>query len=656
MEKGGNKNLSNPANGGDNFFFFPLSKLVSFARYSAYFFLSLVLLLPIIPDTGKLFFPIGRDLIFKVLTEILFLTSAAFFILKKKYSGNKNLSPRSFIGENCLKFGIAASVFSLWVFYSLSTLFSLQPSFSFWGNIYKNMGWLTFSHLVLFFISILVLLENGSWKTIIKFTSFPAIIVSIVAIFQSANGISRPPSTLANPDYLSAYLILLAPIYFYFSNFFAKLNKKNLKNNFPFSKKWQKFFSFAFSLILLAIILTKTRSAYLAVLIETGYFSLFLLPKKKVVAFLAATIIFLIAAFSPFGQNIINKKINSPVISRFFSLENITSSFSGRKEAFAAGLKGAVKRPLFGYGPENFLIPYDEFYDGKLDRGKETLDNPDAFWESWFDKAHNIYIDLASTTGIFSLLSYLLIFFFLFLSAKKDKKLLPFPSAFAGYLTQGLLNFETLIPSIYLFVFIAIFIRYSGGENEKTYSYRQDGNNKEISLKKFSAIVFSATIIIFAAIYPTLSFSVKALSANYHLNSGESHCQYSLAYKRLGGRQAAKIEEELCFDNFSNALKENSPMLNRFIRIRYGYWAIKLNPDKKWITAALAEQKNNSKRGEFPYFTRNYIYAAVLANKLCKISNSQNYCQESAYDFKKAIELSPGRKSIKRTMEKLKIF
>ena len=65
--------------------------------------------------------------------------------------------------------------------------------------------------------------------------------------------------------------------------------------------------------------------------------------------------------------------------------------------------QGFLERPLLGWGPENFTAVYDAHF------------NPNFFvpgqnTETWFDRAHSVFFDYLSETGIVGFLSYLGIF------------------------------------------------------------------------------------------------------------------------------------------------------------------------------------------------------------------------------------------------------
>lgn len=118
--------------------------------------------------------------------------------------------------------------------------------------------------------------------------------------------------------------------------------------------------------------------------------------------------------------------------------------------------KGFLERPVLGWGPENFTTVYDQHFDPRFYvPGQST--------ETWFDRAHSVYFDYLSETGIFGLLSYLGIFgvfIWEFFKSHKNKVgsvvlsgiVLAIPIAYLG---QGIAIFDVFPMYLSLFLFLA---------------------------------------------------------------------------------------------------------------------------------------------------------------------------------------------------------
>ncbi len=70
---------------------------------------------------------------------------------------------------------------------------------------------------------------------------------------------------------------------------------------------------------------------------------------------------------------------------------------------WGSAIKGFEERPVLGWGPENFSVVFDKYFDTRhWVPGQNT--------ETWFDRAHNTFLDYLTETGILGLLAYLSIF------------------------------------------------------------------------------------------------------------------------------------------------------------------------------------------------------------------------------------------------------
>jgi len=95
--------------------------------------------------------------------------------------------------------------------------------------------------------------------------------------------------------------------------------------------------------------------------------------------------------------------IKSLPISRIFDISFSTQTFHDRAIMWQIAIDGFKERPLFGWGPENYLKIFDRHFNTKYF-------TPSAGFGAWFDRAHNVYFDYLAETGILGLLSFLSIF------------------------------------------------------------------------------------------------------------------------------------------------------------------------------------------------------------------------------------------------------
>ncbi|MBI4994375.1 O-antigen ligase family protein, partial [Candidatus Peregrinibacteria bacterium] len=141
------------------------------------------------------------------------------------------------------------------------------------------------------------------------------------------------------------------------------------------------------------------------------------------------------------------------------------SEASPRFWTWGSAIKGWKERPILGWGPENFSVVFDKYFDPRhFVPGKST--------ETWFDRAHSIYFDYLAETGVIGLSSFLAIFVVLYWLIIKSRNngsspfagLSPFQQAAVvalpvTYLVQGIVLFDILPTYLNLFLLFG-FINY----------------------------------------------------------------------------------------------------------------------------------------------------------------------------------------------------
>jgi tetratricopeptide (TPR) repeat protein len=129
--------------------------------------------------------------------------------------------------------------------------------------------------------------------------------------------------------------------------------------------------------------------------------------------------------------------------------------------------KGFIERPLFGWGPENYIVLFPKFFDPCLFTKK-------CGGEIWFDRTHNIVLDTLATTGIAGLLAYLgmfgAMFFVLIKKYFKEKSISfwtfsIFTALFVGYFVQNLTVFD-MIASLMMFILTVSFIGFLAAKDK----------------------------------------------------------------------------------------------------------------------------------------------------------------------------------------------
>ena len=411
----------------------------------------------------------GKTIVFKIVLSILIFLFICQLFLEKDFLGKIRQKISSFSIRS--PFWILLTL--LGVFF-LANLLSQEPYFSFWGNPHRSGGFLNFAFYIAFALLAFFILKDRYWKKIWIFNIAIGILVSFIAIFQLYGLFEnilipfsgRPPSTIGGPIFLAIYLLLLTFLTLIFG----------IKE-----KLWPKrifYFSSLLLFLFTALIVTQTRAVFVGLLIGFLYFFLFYpTPKIKLeenssqpiwsrtilLQTLAKIVIGLILISGVYGIYYIN---NTPELPQFIQENELlkpvatrlsieTALEDSRISGWKVGWQALKDKPFIGYGPENFSIGFDKYYD-------PTLPKITYISMSWWDRAHNFFLETPITTGIPSLIIFLSLFAVLFyelqkLKKKKTENLIIYhgiQATFLAYLAANFFSFDTF--STYLISFLLI--------------------------------------------------------------------------------------------------------------------------------------------------------------------------------------------------------
>lgn len=645
--------------------------------YLAGFFLILMLPLLSIPP---MFHPApwGKSIVFR----IIFSTLIFFFIWQFIFSSRDTTfltAVRNVVSRKngvFFPFWILVSLFGL---FSLATIFSLDPHFSFWNSPYRGGGFLTLGLIMIFSVFLFFVVRKNDWQKLIDFSLGIGAITGIISIFQKFGWFSeymksyrwRPVATMGGSMFFALYLILL--IFLSFS--FAIVTK---------GKKKIYYFS-VFAFLFIGIILAATRSTLLGLFIGSLFFVL-AYPKKNRALFwlkISLTVVIVLGIVGVFGLKSQPKTISAlkknPIVGTLFDrllpvIENplsktiLRSRGSGWKVAF----KAIENRPWLGYGPENFAIGFDKFYNPTLPGIKKS---PGGGSTGWWDKGHSFVFDIGVSAGIPTLIVYLLFFTAIFWQLQKIKNLKlnqenenseeneelqktkiiahGLQATFIGYLIADFFSFDVF--STYLMLFLAIAYSFY------LISSNSYGNEENIvigdKIRNTSSIInpgkyIFITILFFIFIWFIWSGNLKPLFINKKLN------QYVFLSNKISSSRytdpLAKKKEMLLLKKMDELVAEKS-IIDNYVRLQYIdiiSRATGVVPEKTPEISLKAIRILRQCQKLRPYYTRAWIYNIVYINKYIesypridsKIKKNLN--DEAYYDAKVAEKLSPDRPDI----------
>lgn len=423
-----------------------------------------------------------KNALLQALGGVFVISAAAFrfFTGTRNKKNVKLLQFNSAIDPYIILFMLAAIV---------TTIFSLNPEVSIYGQYERQIGLITIMMAGLFYYySKVVLADESRLRKIIFVMEAAAVLVSVYSFLQKFGmdpfdiqpvGIVRPVSTLGNAVFAGGFLAIVLPL---------SILNVSLKRNpilrvlFPV-------------LILAGIITTGTRSAYLAVFFGLAAPAMIYLFSKKTKGnvgtlkkpLIAAGII--IAAFVMlvflFPEN--------QFVQRFLSI--FSAGDNTRMYLWRDSFNIFLKYPLFGTGIGLFPNALEGYYSIRL-KTDEIL--------RVFDNAHNNYLHILCTMGIMGLITYLLLLgaglkasLRGFFSKENDRnKKIMFLSFFAvliSYSVYGLTNFDDISIMLYLFIIFSMLSAVRGFGNKPAPAVQEKSITGNISkyIAGGLAVIFS---------------------------------------------------------------------------------------------------------------------------------------------------------------------
>jgi O-antigen ligase len=377
---------------------------------------------------------------------------------------------------------------------------------SFWSNFERMEGLVTYLHLGLYWLVLSsVFTSERLWRVFFSSSIGVSLIVCIYGFFQLAGkleihqGSVRLDATLGNAIYLAVYLL----IHLFLTLYLMMGNR---------SKSWQIIGWIAVIIQAVVLYFTATRGAILGLiggLIVTGAILIIRPPSpswRRRSLYGLGVIVLLVAAFIGLRQAAFVQ--NSPVLSRFANISAHETTTESRLIIWQMSLKGFTEHPLLGWGPENYNIVFNKYYDPRL-------------WpqEQWFDRSHNIFLDWLISAGALGLISYLSLFgVSLYYLWSRRRLFTPMEYALltgmlAAYFFHNIFVFDNLVSYIF-FMSILAYIHFRVVATNPELAKLQIPVPISSILSVLAVIIFGATVyFVVAKPLDTATKLIEALSS-----------------------------------------------------------------------------------------------------------------------------------------------
>jgi O-antigen ligase len=342
----------------------------------------------------KLFFPYvaSKQLSFNILIEILMVFCLVYII---KYK------------EERPKLGILS--WSLIAFFGailISTLVSIDPHLSFWGKTERMLGFVHAVHfLAFYFIIITAFKKLSDFKYLLSALVLSGLAIALAVITQG-----DVKAVIGNQAYTVGFFLFAIYISLYLF--------------FQTKTKWRYLFLVPILFIIPAFLMANITGAVigLGASIIVALILIALLYKKtwsRLGAGVLALLMIVTVAITLIYPNqawIKNNKVLSEI-----SLD--TNTLQTRFIAWKAALINYKEYPVLGTGYNTFSYTFDKHFKADFYNHSMT--------ETYFDRAHNNLLDIASSMGTVGLVAYLMIMFSaliyfikIYLFSRKKEKLL----------------------------------------------------------------------------------------------------------------------------------------------------------------------------------------------------------------------------------------
>ncbi len=396
---------------------------------------------------------------------------------------------------------------------TLAGIFGINPELSFWSTLSRGTGLLTWYHLFAFSLIIASLVYRQGVSYVRKLLNFfvgGAFIVALsvwlgdegfnvpLEFFQKSKG----GGLIGNSSLAASYLLFA--LFFGLFLFFQKSAQKK-------SKAWVV----AVSLFILSSplffglyhVFTGNGRIFSALGGTLGiaagaiftWITYLYLSNKKITRIIAGAVTTLALIASFFGL--------SQIFTPGTILNQQFQTLGGNRVLFwNIGKTAMAERPWFGFGPENYKVVYQKYFDPHVFLNQQAA-------EVYADRAHNIFFDTGVSGGWPAVLFYTLFLLSLLCAAHYTFKhnrisriqTAIFSGLLAGYLLQNLLVFDSLFSLLGLFVLSGVLFGLAG----------EHAPDKEralnVTISGFIRVC-SGIIITILTILSLLFFSIRPIS------------------------------------------------------------------------------------------------------------------------------------------------
>jgi|WetSurMetagenome_2_1015567.scaffolds.fasta_scaffold00428_22 tetratricopeptide (TPR) repeat protein/O-antigen ligase len=454
----------------------------------------------------------SKQIPFNILTEILLVFWAAFivkypqwnpfkgylqswpfkiFFNKKKNENSAENNSAAEIGKkvpaNLVTFGLIA----FFIVILISCFTGIDFHMSFWSNAERMLGVYHILHFfILYLVLITVMRDRRDWT--MTLTALLVVAVNVAAGSMGKEG--QAYSTLGNTLYASVFMIFA---FFIMLILFFHKNEGG-RGNYGSFVRW--FYLLALPFLFWQFRRADNTGAYVGM--GAGFISFLFLfgvtSAKRVLRILS----WIVAAVIFLGLLLVFTNHNNPFITNNKILGQMNfqkNTFQTRLLSWESAAKDFHNHWLIGTGFGNYSVIFDKYFSAEFFKYSRT--------ETYFDRAHDNLIDIASTSGILGLLAYLSIFAGVgvyLIKALRRRRISPLEfcllsSLFVAYFVQNLTVFDSFVSYLCLMVVLG-YVNWLANTDEERGNERAllaVGGPSGFSDKEIYALLASGIVAVF---------------------------------------------------------------------------------------------------------------------------------------------------------------
>ena len=334
----------------------------------------------------------------------------------------------------------------------------------------------------------------------------------------------------------------------------------------------------------------------------------------KIIKIISAAVL-LIAVLSPFalyfGKGLSLVKSN-PTLNRLANISLTDTTSQSRLTTWQASWQGwtdDARTFIIGVGPENYYYIFNKYFPTEIykDKGSQT----------WFDRPHNIIFDVAATTGLVGLISYLAILILAGSALIKNYRLNQSISSswllvalLAAYFGQNFFVFDTVNTEILFYLLLGFIVFLSNFQAGQTAKGGREEKSPAPPVYADLNYIYIAVILVLLAFGLAVNF--KTFKANNYL------------FRSLMIKSAGSGYNEDKFNYYKKAIAEATT--GRFeARQQLSDYAVNIIKSGQSLTSnelaviRFAQEQLEANVKEEPLNVRHMLYLASFYDNLARL-------------------------------------